>query len=516
MNTIVWLQDLANIETSHDALQLINKQQATEIECIIFFIQETQLSILTTNNHQEAYHNLVDVYKQKWYTVNSFFCEEEVFQEALKRYDSRAIKKQEAFQEEQYRLHAEGNQAIELLHKTFEKRASITEGMLLAELLRYSFQAGASDVHFQAEEQWVQMRIRKDGILQSLFVFPHEEFAKYVMKLKFMSGVKMNMLGHSQDWRFAIDIPDIINNKKIDVRSSFLPTLRGESVVLRFLDATKGIATIEQLGMKPWHTTIIEQQLQKHHGLILVAWPTGSWKTTTVYSLLHALNHSDRKIITLEDPVEYEIAGITQSQINESIGYSFEEGLKGVLRHDPDIIMVWEIRSLASAELAVNAAITGHLVISTIHTNSAIEAVTRLLNMWIKPYVLVASLNCVIGQRLVRKAVQPIKKAAVNELDASIMALLRRVKINAPDSKISYDHNIYGQSNSLIDPYTGRVGVFECVVLNDLLKQAILQNKDSIELQKMLDKQWFLSMKDDAYIKMLEQITTIEEIERTI
>lgn len=518
MSKIITDTELQNLSIFYGALQHIPREEAMQKEIIIFDDREHTISLITTNNHPEAYHELVAAYQAKWYEINDFFTDETGFAVALKRYDKWEQEQQQQLLVHQQRIHAAGQDAILLLQETYKKRAGYSEGWFLQEILRLAYQAGASDVHFQTEEQGVQMRIRKDGILQPVFVFSHEEFNKYLMKIKFMSWAKMNIIHHSQDGRFQTLVNKNDKEIYIDVRASFLPSLRGESIVLRFLDETAGIVTLASLGMQPRHTALMETQLKKHHGLILVAGPTGSWKTTTVYSLLHQLNHPDKKIITLEDPVEYEIDGITQSQINEAAGYTFEEWLKGILRHDPDIIVVGEMRTLASAQLAINAAITWHLVISTIHTNSAVEAVSRLLNMGIPPFMLTASLNCIIWQRLLRKAIDADTIPTPASLVPFVKGLEKRFNKVVPWEKFPYTGEIYTveKKSDLEGVYAGRLGIFECVTLNPQLKQAILDGKTTIDLQALVDKAWFLSMEDDAWIKMCAKKTTIEEIERVI
>lgn len=518
MQTILSKKDINSIPVVYDALGFLSEEESKQAECIFFSMEWDKLSLLTTNNFPKKYHQLIDIYKEKWYEINSFFTDREWFKEAIKRYDRREEEKQKTDLIHLKRIHAEGQDAIKLLQETYIKRANYSEWWFFQEILRLAYQAGASDVHFQAEEQGVHMRIRVDGILQPVFMFSHEEFNKYLMKIKFMAGAKMNIIHHSQDGRFQTTVNKDDKEIHIDIRASFLPSLRGESIVLRFLDEASGIISLSALGMQPRHVATMDNQLKKHHGLILITWPTGSWKTTTVYTLLHQLNHPDKKIITLEDPVEYEIEWVTQSQINEAAWYTFEEWLKGILRHDPDIIVVWEMRTLASAQLAINAAITWHLVISTIHTNSAVEAVSRLLNMGIPAFMVTASLNCIIGQRLVRKAIdiEPIKTP---EMYAPyINKLEQRFKTVVPDGKFPDKKYIYSVENQEDKQaaYAWRTWIYECVTLNQELKQAILEGQTTIWLQEIVDKQWFLSMEDDARIKMFMQLTTLEEIERVI
>lgn len=337
------------------------------------------------------------------------------------------------------------------------------------------------------------------------------------MKIKFISGVKMNITDISQDGRFDFDIHHADETLKIDVRVSIMPGLRGESIVMRFLDASKGIMTLEDIGAQPSHIQTITWHLNRNFGLILLTWPTGSGKTTTVYSLLNMLNTTDKKIITLEDPVEYELPGIEQSQINENKKYTFEAGLKGILRHDPDIIMVWEIRTLETADMAINAALTWHLVISTIHTNSAVEAVTRLLNMGIKPFMLAAALNLVVGQRLVRKLEEYQLVDAPSDIDTEIRELLTELTTSHPEIVLDYNGKVAEplfDSDGKPTSYHGRTAVMETLTIGEDLKKAILDGKTSTEITAIAQSQWYLTMKQDAMIKMLEGETSLDEIER--
>ena len=283
----------------------------------------------------------------------------------------------------------------------------------------------------------------------------------------------MNIVHTSQDGRFDFDIIKSGQTVKIDVRVSIMPSLRGESIVMRYLDSTKWIMSFENLWCEDFHVIELNKQIQENFWLILVTWPTGSWKTTTVYSILNALNSPTKKIITLEDPVEYELPGVEQVQINEKKGFTFEEWLKWVLRHDPDIIMVWEIRTLHSAEMAVNAALTGHLVISTIHTNTAAEAITRLLNMWVKPFMLASSLNCIIGQRLLRKIAKPRKIEADQETNSEIEEFLIDLKAFHPEMDVEYDGYVYQPDkrvNRFSEWYEWRTAVFEMLPISPEIK----------------------------------------------
>ncbi len=511
--------ELADVQQLHPKLELLNvipKNVAKTTQTVAFDQNGKTLYLLTTNNFPELYHQITDKLEAKGYKLDTYYTDTASFALALDRYQQLATKEQKAQETFDYRHSVSWHEAIALIKEAFQKIDSYAEGDFINEILRLAFQSGASDVHFQNEEMWVVMRVRKDGILQTVIVFDHAQFQKYLMKIKYISGVKMNIEQQTQDGRFDFDIIENNEKVKVDVRVSVMPSLRGESLVLRFLDSTKGMLTFKQLGFEPYQIEKLQHQLHQNYWLILVTWPTGSGKTTSVYSMLNILNSPSKKIITIEDPVEYELPGIEQSQINEKKWFTFEEGLKGVLRHDPDIIMVGEIRTLKSAEMAVNAALTGHLVISTIHTNSAVEALTRLMNMWVKPFMLASALNCIIGQRLVRKALKPKSVPADASIDADIQATLETVKHFYPDMKPNYTGNVYrvptDDATNNVDNYEGRQGIFEILEVSQEIKDAIIQWKSPAEILAIAKQQWFLTIKDDAYLKMLEGVTSLEEI----
>lgn len=516
---ILYLADLKKIEPQRTVLPTVSKSLAEKTQTLVYKQENKTLVVLTTNQIPELYHQIVDKLVAKGFTIDTYYTDSAGFTYALSRYDQLADQEQKQEKITEYRHTASGDEAVALIKETFAQMDSFAEGTFINEILRLAYQAGASDVHFQTEEIGVVMRIRIDGILQTVLVFEHNQFQKYLMKIKYIAGVKMNVSYLSQDGRFDFDI--IRNNEtiKIDVRVSIMPSMRGESIVLRYLDATKGIMSFEHLWCEPFHTQLLASQLQENFGLILVTWPTGSGKTTTVYSLLNALNTPQKKIVTLEDPVEYELPWIEQVQINEKKWFTFEEWLSGVLRHDPDIIMVGEIRSLESAEMAVNAALTWHLVISTLHTNTAVEAVNRLLNMGVKPFMLASCLNFVIGQRLLRKVVKPKFVPASPDVDREIQQTLLSLKTFHPEVQLTYDGTVCQSDkrfNKFSEWYAWRTAIFEMLHITQDIKNAILANTATHEILTIAKKQWFLTMKDMGYLKMLEGITSLDEIIRVL
>lgn len=516
--SIIEKTDIVSIKPRLECLDYISLDLAQKTQTLVFDKEDHTLAVLTTNVYPQLYYQMLDrLHAQGWKTQTRF-TDEDGFDTALEWYQrhSDLISAQE--QTKNYRQYVTGADAIALIKELYQKKETLSEGEFMTEIMRLAFQAGCSDLHFQSEEMGVVMRVRKDGILQTVLIFSHVEFKKYLLKIKFIAGVKMNVEAVSQDGRFNIMAFKDKKTIKIDIRVSVMPSLRGESIVLRFLDGSKSLLNLNQLGCMPYHQEILTRYLHKNYGLILLTGPTGSGKTTTVYTMLQMLNMPDKKIITLEDPVEYELPGLEQNQINEGKGFTFEEGLKGMLRHDPDIIMVWEIRSLESAEMAINAALTGHLVISTLHTNTAVEAITRLLNMGVKPYMLAPALQLVVGQRLLRKLA--VKKEIPVPLDMKneIQNAATHLEKVTGDASFAYRETIYTAQ----DPedrekwYEGRVGAFECFEVTPSLKEAMINGQSTNEILKLAQQQWYLTMREDAFGKVLKWETSLEEIQRVL
>jgi type II secretory ATPase GspE/PulE/Tfp pilus assembly ATPase PilB-like protein len=437
----------------------------------------------------------------------------------MKWYDLLHNRQRKINEADLHRMTASWDVAISLIKEMVSNSQTFSETDFIQQILALSYQAWSSDVHFQSEETWVVMRLRRDGVLETITVFTHASWKKYLMKIKFLSWVKMNKDTNSQDGRFDIDVIQPDETLKIDIRTSVLPWLRWESVVLRFLDSRKWLMTFPDIWFSGYHEKALIQQLKKHSWLILVTWPTGSWKTTTVYSMINYLNSPDKKIITLEDPVEYELPGIEQSQIHTESWYTFEEWLKWVLRHDPDIIMVWEIRTLASAEMAINAALTWHLVISTLHTNSAIESIARLVNMWVKPYMLATALNIIVGQRLVRRLATTEEYTPSSWDSEYIKKSLTTIKKNNSWIKNTYTWTLLRPKwweRARSKWYTWRVAVVEVLEVDEQITQAIMKWKNSYEIQDLAFAQWYISIEQNALLKVLEWVTSLAEVRRKI
>jgi len=391
-------------------------------------------------------------------------------------------------------------------------------------LLEYAIFENASDIHIEAEEKNIIVRYRVDGILRNVMTLPKNVQSGIVARIKILANLKVDEHRLPQDGRFKITTKDY----KVSFRVSIIPTFDGEKIVMRLLNEKAQILTLEQLGFQPGSLEILKRNITKPHGMILVTGPTGSGKTTTLYTILNILNTPEVNITTIEDPIEYRIPHINQSQVNPKIGYTFASGLRAFLRQDPDIIMVGEIRDKETAEIATHAAMTGHLVLSTLHTNDAVTTLPRLAEMGVPSFLIASTTNLVIAQRLVRKicpnCIQSyqLDKQTIEELEKqldikSIMETLQKEKaiIDAKKglgSLLFYRGKGCKQCNN--SGYKGRIGIYETLEITEPIQELILKRASRVEIKKQTEKQNMIEIAEDGFIKAKNGITTIEEIMR--
>jgi len=387
---------------------------------------------------------------------------------------------------------------------------------MVSVILKQAVEGKASDIHIEPMRENLRVRYRLDGILYSTLFLPLQIHPSIVARIKILSSLKIDETRVPQDGRFSSEI----KGENIDFRVSTFPTTLGEKVVLRVLDPDKGIKSLGKIGIEKENLIKIENALGKTFGMILLTGPTGSGKTTTLYSLLKILNKEGVNIVTLEDPVEYFMAGINQSQVRPEIGYTFAKGLRQILRQDPDIIMVGEIRDEETAELAVHAALTGHLVFSTLHTNNASDVIPRLIDMGIKPFLIPPSLALAISQRLVRKLCPFCKKRVKASVEDKkfILDTIKRISIST-EKKIKIPNPLYvfepkGCEKCNDKGYSGRIGIFEIIEMTDNLSDIILKNPDKVKILKEARNQGMTLMEEDGVLKVLQGITTVKEIMR--
>lgn len=381
---------------------------------------------------------------------------------------------------------------------------------IIDQLLEYAIKSRASDIHIEAQEDRTRVRYRIDGILQEKILLPKGVHDALVSRIKILSVLKIDERRLPQDGRFTFTFGRNI----IDIRVSTVPTVFGEKVVLRLLPKSSGAPTLLELGLRGGSLKNLDSQLLRPHGIILICGPTGSGKTTTLYSILTKISTTRVNIVTIEDPVEYQIPGVNQVQVNTGVGLTFASALRSFLRQDPNIIMVGEVRDSETADLAIQAALTGHQVFSTVHTNVAAGAPPRLLDMGVEPFLLASALNAVVGQRVVRRICPRC-----------------RVEFNAPPEVIENIKSVLGKFLPSLNPsfklfkgrgcqmcastgYLGRIGIFEVLPISEQIVKLILERASISAIEQAAVAAGMVTMKQDGYLKVLEGVTTMEEVLR--
>lgn len=388
---------------------------------------------------------------------------------------------------------------------------------LVSVIIERAIRGRASDIHIEPAEKKITVRYRIDGLLTKKLILPKGILQAIVSRIKVLSNLKLDETRLPQDGRFRSNV----DGKEVDFRVSTLPTVNGEKVVMRILETSGGISiTLEELGLVGKGFEIVEEAIKKPHGMILVCGPTGSGKSTTLYAVLEKLNHEEVNIITLEDPVEYHIESINQAQIKPEIGFTFGSGLRSILRQDPDIVMVGEIRDTETAEMAVHAALTGHLVLSTLHTNDASGAIPRLIDMKVEPFLVASTLNAIIAQRLVRKICSACKEEYypssefLAEIQKEIQALPSKEKEKLQGVEIKSLFRGKGCSSCNGTGYKGRIGIFEVIKVGGRIESLTIKRTSSGEILQAATSEGMITLKQDGILKVISGITTIEEVFR--
>src|SRR3989338_7183969 len=381
---------------------------------------------------------------------------------------------------------------------------------IVSTLLEYGFRVRASDIHIEPLENETRVRYRIDGILHEKLILPKKIHDSIISRIKILGNMKIDEKRVPQDARFNFKL----GKEELDLRLSTLPTAFGEKFVMRLLKKTGAVPTLPELGLRAKALKNLEENIARPHGIILVTGPTGSGKTTTLYSVLSKLNSTKVNIVTLEDPIEYQMAGINQVQINPQAGLTFASGLRSFLRQDPNIIMVGEVRDSETTDLAVQASLTGHLVFSTLHTNNSSGALPRLLDMHAEPYLIASTVTCVVGQRVVRTICPSCKvsKPASRE----ILDQMKKVLDDIYDFEKKKFEVYFGKGCSECNntAYLGRVGIFEVLVVSDKVSKMILTRQPAGDIERQTVSEGMITMKQDGFMKVIEGLTTIEEVLR--
>ncbi len=402
-----------------------------------------------------------------------------------------------------------------LIGETLQMKKSYRISRIMEIILAGALATDSSDIHIEPEEDYVRLRYRLDGMLTNILEFDLETFHLLLSRIKLVSNLKLNLSG-AQDGRFSIKV----SGSEIEIRTSLLPGTYGESIVLRVLNPNAISVPLDELGINPRLLKIIMHELTKPNGMILNTGPTGSGKTTTLYAFLKKIHTPEVKIITIEDPIEYHLPGIVQTQTNQKKEYGFVEGLRSALRQDPDVIMIGEIRDRETAEIAINSALTGHLVFSTVHTNNAAGTFPRLIDLGVNPKIISSALNLAMAQRLIRKLCLNCKKQIPLEGQdkIAIEKVLNSIKDKTYLEGIDMSH-VYaavGCDKCNMTGFKGRTGIHEAIIMDENIENVVRENPSEREIKKAAEKQNLLDLVQDGVLKILQGVTTLDELRRII
>jgi type IV pilus assembly protein PilB len=513
--------DLRHAPISLEAVKLLSADEAKSAKAAVIELRAQEAALAAYNPNTPEVQALIKKLEEKRYTTKLFVSSLSGLEQAWRLYEyvhpetagitgKLEISKQR-FEELLAKLTT--FKAVQDEIGTFNFRTASTT-TLFETIIAGALANRASDIHLEAEEKTTRIRYRLDGILHDIFgAVPAHNYDTLVSRIKLLSGLKINIRGEPQDGRFTIGL----STKEIEVRVSIIPSEFGETIVMRLLDPDSINVGLADLGLRPDDLMIVQAELAKPNGLILNTGPTGSGKTTTLYAFLKSIVSSEIKIITIEDPIEYRVQGVEQTQTDTEAGYTFASGLRAILRQDPDAILVGEIRDKETADIALQAALTGHIVFSTLHTNDAVGAVPRLTDLGVKPSTIGPALSLIIAQRLVRRLCEKCKKpaAVAGDLKAKIEKFLTGLPPRV-------DRKPYGQT-TLFEPvgcaacnsigYRGRRGIFEFFSGGAELEEIILREISEVSLKRLAAKQGMVTMQQDGILKVIVGVTTFAEVE---
>lgn len=506
--------NLKGFPVDKEALLLLSEKEAIEGRAIVFYAKENKIKVAVVDVTDKNTENIVNSLKDKGYEISLFLISETSFNYALKFYSQvvvakKTIEKVEISEEDLKKAQNMVKDIADL--KVMIRKASTTDivnvifaGALLTE---------SSDIHIEPEEEDIMLRYRIDGVLQEITKIPQKSYPKILSRIKYLARLKLNVTDIPQDGRFTITSGD----KEIDIRVSALPSGYGESIVMRLLGVGAIKLKLDDLGFREKELKLLRKEIAKPTGLILTTGPTGSGKTTTLYSCLNEVKSEEIKIITLENPIEYRLEGIVQTQIDEKKDMTFAKGLRSILRQDPDVIMVGEIRDYDTADIAAQAALTGHIVFSTLHTNDASGAIPRLVNMGVRPYTIGPALSVVIGQRLVRKLCDKCKEAYKPD-EKVITELKNKLGKFYPKEGIKeiYKASEKGCTSCHETGYTGRSGIYEIFYVDEKMESLINQRASSQDILHAAIEQGMMTMEQDGLLKVIEGVTDLDEVNRVV
>lgn len=513
--------NLEFIKPETEALYLVPEEKAKELKVIPIKKKYKKLTIGAIDPTDENVQELLESLKKNGYQLELGVISEDSFQKGLEAYQF--LRKEKLA----YRESLEINPSIIEEIKAKIKDRSEIKNLVAEVVMNNPFAAldiifagalkfDASDIHLEPEEKFVRARYRIDGILYEVAKFPIIKYLPIKNRIKLASKLYINITTQTQDGRFSL----VTKDRKLDIRVSTVPGNFDETIVMRILDVRKVMVGLENLGFRQDDLQILQRIIKLPNGMILNTGPTGSGKTTTLYSILITIKDPSIKIITIEDPIEYQIGGLSQTQVDPKRGYTFASGLRAALRQDPDVILVGEIRDQETANTAINAALTGHLVLSTLHTNDSLGAIPRLINLEVERTLIPPALKLVIAQRLVRKVCQFCKEEyqPENELKEKILTKLKAIPKKEVLQNYDLENLTLVKSKGCLQcfntGYKGRIGVFEFLVVSKNMEEVIYQEPSELKIFEAARKEEFVTLQEDALLKALDKITTIEEVER--
>ncbi|HEY9582964.1 MAG TPA: GspE/PulE family protein [Candidatus Paceibacterota bacterium] len=512
------VRDLKGKKISPDILKYIPQESAEYYRFVPIGIKDSALEIGLVDPENSESHNAISFIADKLgMPFKIFQISAEDFHAILDDYKNVASEVNKVLGELDAELSGEEGLPEAVVKKltgggddiALVENAPVTK--IVAVIIRHAIDGNASDIHIEPIGDRVRVRFRVDGALYTSLYLPASVYDSVVARVKIISNLKLDEKRKPQDGRFSAPL----DGRKVDFRVSTFPSYYGEKIAIRILDTERGVKRIDDLGMSVSHLDIIKKILTKPYGLILITGPTGSGKSTTLYAMLNELDREKHNVVSLEDPVEYSVVGVNQSQIRPEIGYTFANGLRSILRQDPDMIMVGEIRDKETAELAIQAALTGHLVFSTLHTNNAMGVIPRLIDMGIDPYLIAPTLILSIAQRLVRQLCPDSKDPT--PVEGGIKAMIDKQLDDLPKrfrDEISIPSEVYHAKSSPLCPggTRGRLAVFEMFEVTKEMEELILKDPTEPAIYKLARGQGMLTMKEDALMKAFQGLIPFEEI----
>lgn len=516
--------DLNSTPINIDALRLISEAEAKESMSAVFNEVDKVVSIgvLSPQNSrtQEAINKLikngyhVEVYMVSHSSLNKVW---NLYKDLSYSFETKSGAldiSNEQITEFLSQVHTIGD-VQKMIGEVLAMKKSYRITRIMEIILAGAISLNASDVHIEPEAEYVRIRYRLDGMLTDILEFDKETFNLLLSRVKLISNLKLNVKG-SQDGRFSI----IVKDAEVEIRTSVLPGGNGESVVLRVLNPDAIAVPLEEIGINPRLLKLVMTELNKPNGMILNTGPTGSGKTTTLYAFIKKIFDPQIKIITIEDPIEYHLPGIVQTQVDDKKDYNFAEGLRSALRQDPDVIMVGEIRDSDTADIAINSALTGHLVFSTLHTNDAAGTFPRLVDLGVNPKILSSAINISMAQRLVRKLCTNCRQLVESSpddkriIDKILDSITDKTHLDGIDTTHQFKHTGCVECNGL--GYKGRIGIFEAILMDENIEKIVQENPSEREIAKEAKYQNILNMTQDGLIKVFQGITSLDELKRVI